>query len=84
MVEYSLNVNESVAELPATRLDRLEITATVGGVVSATTVLINKVTVLLASAPSALALPAASVNTPLATLTTPLELLLAVGVKMAV
>ena len=61
----------------------LEVTAIVGAVVSAGTVLTVMVTVLLVSDPSAFKLPAKSLKTPLATLTTPLVMLLVVGVKVA-
>ena len=79
----SLKVNVMVAVCEADRLEALEVTAMVGGVVSAGTVLTVMVTVLLESDPSALTLPAASEKTPFAILITPLVVLLAVGVNKA-
>ena len=83
LLEDSLSVKVMVAVCEADRLVALELTATVGAVVSAT-VLTVMVTVLFTSEPSAFRLPAASENTLLATRTTPLVVLLAVGVNSAV
>ena len=60
------------------------VTATVGGVVSAGTVLKGAVIRLLASAPSAFKLPALSLNLLLATLMLAVPLAFALGVKVAV
>ena len=80
----SLNMKVMMAVCEAVRLVELEVTAIVGAIVSAGTVLTVMVTVLLVSEPSALTLPAASEKTPFAMLITPLVVLLAVGVNKAV
>ena len=85
-VEASERVKVRVDVSPALRelLASSSVMAMVGGVVSAAVVSTVKVTELLASEPSRLLLPAASENFELATEITPSEVLLSVGVKMAV
>ena len=70
--DASPSVKEMAAVLPEVKLEVLDETAIVGGVVSTATVL----TVMLKVIGVALALPAASVKTPLFTLITPLVVLL--------
>ena len=79
VVDASLSVNVKVTASPAFKLVLLALTEIVGTIVS--TAIDTK---LLASDPSTLAFPATSKNTPLATLTKPLEVLLAIGLKVAV
>ena len=77
-----VKVREAVS--PALKEETSERTAMVGGVVSAAVVSTVKVTELFESEPSLLVLPAESENFELATEITPSEVLLSVGVKMAV
>ena len=72
-----VNVREAVS--PALKEETSELTAMVGLTLST-----EKVTELLASVPSLLVLPAESENFELATEITPSEVLLSVGVKVAV
>ena len=82
-VDASVRVKLIVGVSPLLREARLELMAMLGGVVSAATVLMERVTELLASEPSALVLPAESEKTPEATEITPSVVLLLVGVKVA-
>ena len=72
-----MKVREAVS--PALKEETSELTAMVGLTLST-----EKVSELLASVPSLLVLPAESENFELATEITPSEVLLSVGVKMAV
>ena len=85
-VEASERVKVRVDVSPALReLSALSsVMAMVGGVVSAAVVSTVKVTELFESEPSLLVLPAESENFELATEITPSEVLLSVGVKIAV
>ena len=78
-VETSERVNVREAVSPALKEETSELTAMVGLMLS-----MEKVTELLASVPSLLVLPAESENFELATEITPSEVLLSVGVKVAV
>ena len=78
-VEASERVNVREAVSPALKEETSELTAMVGLTLST-----EKVTELLASVPSLLVLPAESENFELATEITPSEVLLSVGVKVAV
>ena len=82
-VDVSESVKVSVGVSPVLRDARFVLRAMVGGVVSASTVLMERVMELLASAPSAFVLPAASENLELATEMTPSLVLLVSGVKVA-
>ena len=79
-VKVRVDVSPALRELSASS----SVMAMVGGVVSAAVVSTVKVTELLASVPSLLVLPAESENFELATEITPSEVLLSVGVKVAV
>ena len=79
-VKVRVDVSPALRELSASS----SVMAMVGGVVSAAVVSTVKVTELLASVPSLLVLPAESENFELATEITPSEVLLSVGVKIAV
>ena len=85
-VDASERVKVSVAVSPAPKelSASSSVMAMVGGVVSAAVVSTVKVTELFESEPSLLVLPAESENFELATEITPSEVLLSVGVKMAV
>ena len=79
-VKVRVDVSAALRELSASS----SVMAMVGGVVSAAVVSTVKVTELFESEPSLLVLPAESENFELATEITPSEVLLSVGVKMAV
>ena len=81
--EASERVKLIVGVSPLLREARLELMAILGGVVSAATVLIERVTELLASEPSALVLPAESEKAPDATEMRASEVLPVVGVRVA-
>ena len=79
-VKVRVDVSPALRELSASS----SVMAMLGGVVSAAVVSTVKVTELFESEPSLLVLPAESENFELATEITPSEVLLSVGVKMAV